>query len=538
MIGITDLPLELLEEIASYVAGADFVRLQLSCKLFRTVLYRRQWNHLALDFGEPVRNPVNQFEHPRFPDPKVGFGDRIMRINRQNLDSFLESWIDGSLALIPSTVPYLSIDLNLKQDYERLNELKKPLGDLTTDTKLDYILTYILSEFSALKFIEVVCPIDEYVRLRPDIGRLYPFFTRSRSIARKLSFKVSGYSTPRADRLYLQNLKRVYLSLLLSYQSSRMITVLLGHKLPASVEALHIDYGQQHFPREGGDISDRLSGSRMREFLSEATKLKELKLYWNYDDPSPYDWIPDTVEELLLLDGERQTLSPRGKVVLPNVRKLIVETKGGKVFRKIEFPNLRHLSVRPSRASNQTLEGTEWSSHLLRTAGRELCEIRSLECYQLTYGAVLSFSNTNIDTLVVRSLMQGTTAFNDMETTMTEFLLQLPKAFPNLKVLFVELDQPIVSDQFQTILGTITRRHPALHTIYIGFEGSTPQKLTEYVKMTIGHQLVDGSATRVSPKRTYIQGPQGLIYYSLKHLYRLDLQTFKDLRKGVGKSDA
>ncbi|CAN6674878.1 hypothetical protein TRVA0_070S00122 [Trichomonascus vanleenenianus] len=113
--------------------------------------------------------------------------------------------------------------------------------------------------------------------------------------------------------------------------------------LPPTLE--YFELNREYIRVEGNMTEMAITEERMRTFVSKCKQLKTLKIN-TYHELECFDWVPSTVEELAIEDGDDDPrFITRSPTRLPNVRRFTTVTPYGAIFRKIQFSNLEHLQV-------------------------------------------------------------------------------------------------------------------------------------------------------------------------------------------------
>lgn len=528
------LPLELVYSITCYLDNNDKSHLLQSNVYLRAALIPHHYDHIVFEFdNQKIKNinnkknkkvandteyddntdeyfdTINQFNYiSRFPDENFICSNRLIRFNGKRLDVFKKYWEKSLLTFLPTTVSKLSLlCTNDKKDKEQF----------------EYFKTRIFSSFENIKQVEVFGSVNVEVQMQDLFpNALYYSAYYLDSSSKTTSETTTTTTTTNANAKKTRKFELINERVNLNKNTRGLRLILCSSscfdllpQLPIELECLKIDYGHQHLPREGGDLKYNLTSEFMQQYLEPCfDNLKTLKVYWHIPRGVDYNWIPKEIEHLQLLDGQPASVSRRtGTVELDMLYSLELDSKYGRALRRLIAPNLKCLTLKSPRFGQ--LENQIDAVTTLKSASREL-QLDYLDFHSLSYGVIQQFDSESIKVLVLRNIMGGTTAFTDMTETMEDFLIQMTKLYPSLETLYVEIDNPIASDQFRLILGYFMRRKPDLD-LRFGFESA------QLVNRILGSDLLQGAMAKSS---RYIDTSVKRIDTRNAHVYRLVRTNF------------
>lgn len=405
------LPPEIVRNIADNLGTKELLDLQQCCRGLRKVIAPLIWSHIHLDVSPDMdrmySRGVDTYRLPRYAGscesvcrPRTFFNEhkcrrRTIKVDHRCIADFCSAFLsdhdvgayasafESTRTLTLNLYDYPSAWVNLELDPATTRE---EINRQDPATLFTWVLeTLIPQKFSKINRIDITTS-TRHIR-PPRITRLINILWSAFPEAEKnVDLKLLGEAPMLPD--ILSDSSRIVELKLYNESSSdvnnSLSSLLSNHTLPTSVERFSIScYIGIHF-------------EQLRSFLSQCYKIKDLMIRALLLEECSFDWVPQTVVALSLVDIYCAYNNQTEITTLPNVESLEVISSCPDIFKNLRLPKLKRLK----------LEGKEISSNHMLQLLTHCHELRQIDASNLTYDQVAEVLNcippsTPIDSLVI-----------------------------------------------------------------------------------------------------------------------------------------
>lgn len=407
---ILSLPPELVRNIADNLGTKDLLDLQQACRDMRRIVAPLIWSHIHLDVSPDLDRMyslgVDACRLPRYKGecetvcrPRTFFNEhkcrkRTIKVDHRCIADFCSAFLsdhdvgaytsafDSTRTLTLNLYDYPSAWVNLELDPTTTRE---EIGRQDPATLFTWVLeTLVPQRFTKINRIDITTSTRH---IRPTrLSRLINILWEAFPVAEKnVDLKLLG-SAPLLPKILCDSSRIVELKLYnesKTQNGSDSVTSLLNnHKLPTSVERFSIS-------------CDMVTNFQLlRSFLSHCDKLKELMIRALVLDECSFEWIPDTVLSLSLVDIYCESNTQTHPTVLNGVESLEVINSCADVFDTLCLPNLKRLKF----------EGNEVPSESLGAFLSECPKLEQLDASNLAFDQladILNSASSSISSLII-----------------------------------------------------------------------------------------------------------------------------------------